>query len=293
MGMALAEKFPQARAVLDEADAVLGFALSDIIANGPESELTRTDISQPAILTVSWMAHQVLEQTVRPLAFAATAGLSLGEYTALLAAGSLDFASALKLVRLRGEAMQAASEARAGGMVALIGTDEAGADALCAAVRGDDGVLQVANLNSTGQVVIAGDQDACDRAVAAAREHGIRRAMPLKVAGAFHSPHMAPAAERLGEALAATTFADPSVPVYANATAAPVTVAADIPELLIRQLTEPVRFAESVINMQAAGISEFWELAPGKTLGGMIARTVKDVTTANIDSPEDAYALVS
>lgn len=291
MGLELAQQYPAARAILDQADDILGFQLSDIIANGPADELTRTDISQPAILTVSWMAHAVLEQTVRPLSFDAVAGLSLGEYTALLAAGVLDFESALKLVHIRGQAMQAAAEARAGGMVALIGADEAAATALCDAVRQSDEVLQVANLNSAGQVVIAGDSAACERAVAAVRDHGIRRGIPLPVAGAFHCPHMQPAAERLGEAIAATTFAAPQRPVYANVTATPIQETEQIPDLLVRQLTEPVRFAESVCAMAAAGITTFWELGPGKTLGGMISRTVADVKTANLGDPADAMAL--
>jgi len=163
MGMELAERYPEARAVLDEADAVLGYGLSDLIAHGPDDELTRTDRSQPAILTVSWMAHAVLQRQVPINTCSATAGLSLGEYTALLAAGVFDFADALRLVQVRGEAMQAAAEAEPSGMVALIGTDEAGAAALCAAVRQDEG-LTVANLNSPGQGVISGSRAACDGA---------------------------------------------------------------------------------------------------------------------------------
>ncbi|MFW5844993.1 MAG: ACP S-malonyltransferase, partial [Planctomycetota bacterium] len=209
MGMDLAEGHPIARDILDQADGVLGFGLSDIIANGPDDELTRTDISQPAILTVSWMAFSVLDKSCNPLRFDLAAGLSLGEYTALLAAGAMDFADALRLVRLRGEAMQAAADAVPGGMVALVGTDEAGAEALCSAVRAEDEILTVANLNSPGQVVISGHRSACQRAVEQAREHGIRRAMPLPVAGAFHSPLMAPAAERLHDALAGTALRDP------------------------------------------------------------------------------------
>jgi len=291
MGMELAQRYPSARALLDQADEILAYSLSDIIANGPEAQLTRTDVSQPAILTVSWMAYVVLQESVRPLSYAATAGLSLGEYTALLAAGALDFEAALRLVQVRGAAMQAAAEARSGGMVALIGADEASAEALCAAARHEGEVLQVANLNSTGQVVIAGDQAACERAVGAVRDHGIRRGIALPVAGAFHSPHMQPAAERLGEALATTEFAQGTVPVFANVTAAPVSGAEAIRELLIRQLTEPVRFAESVIAMAASGIDRCWELRPGKTLCGMISRKVPELTVANLDGADDALAL--
>jgi [acyl-carrier-protein] S-malonyltransferase len=289
MGVELAQKFPIARNVLDDADRALGFALSDYIANGPEADLTRTDISQPAILTVSIMAYEVLKTIVAPLQFTAAAGLSLGEYTALVAAEAVTFADALKLVRLRGQAMQAAAELVPSGMVALIGADEPGAQKLCAAAAEGD-VLQVANLNSPGQVVISGSKAACDRAVAIAKDHGIRRAMPLPVAGAFHSKLMAPAAEKLRAALAATQFHHPKVPVFTNVHAGPVTRAQDIPMLLEMQLTEPVRWADSVTNMQLAGITQFWELGPGKTLSGMISRTVKDVECRNLDTAADAMA---
>ncbi len=290
MGMELAERYPVAREVLDQADEALGFALSDIIANGPEDELTRTDISQPAILTASWMAFRVLEHSLSTVSFAATAGLSLGEYTALVAAGAVSFEDALRLVRLRGEAMQDASELVPSGMVALVGADEKTAQALCDAVA-DGAVLQVANLNSTGQVVISGETSACERAIAAAKEHGIRRALSLPVAGAFHSELMRPAAERLQEAVDRTKFVDPRVPVYANVSAAPVTEAGEIGDLLIRQLTSPVRWADSCISMNETGITEFWELGPGKALCGMISRTVKDVTVANLDKAGDVLRL--
>lgn len=292
MGVELAQRFPAARALLDEADRVLGFALSDIMANGPEAELTRTDISQPAIFTASAMSLAVAEEAVKPLSRAACAGLSLGEYTALYAAGALSFADGLRLVRLRGQAMQAAAEAAPGGMVALVGADEAQAAALCAAAAQGE-VLTVANLNSPGQVVISGARGACVRALELAKQHGIRRAMSLAVAGAFHSPLMQPAAERLRAALAAVAWRDPQWPVYSNVTAAPVTRAADIPELLARQLTSPVRWADSVRAMHAAGIDEFLELGPGKTLSGMIARTVEGAACRNLDTAADALALAA
>ncbi len=286
MAASFAATVPAARALLDQADALLGFSLSAIIANGPEADLTRTDISQPAILVASLMALEALQAKVGALDVQAVAGLSLGEYTALVAAGALEFADAVTLVRLRGEAMQAAAEAVPSGMVALIGPDEATAQQLCAAAAAGE-VLQVANLNATGQVVISGTAAACARAIAMAKDFGIRRAMALPVAGAFHSALMAPAAERLQAALAATRFSAPRIPVYANVTAQPVTSAAEIPGLLVRQLTSPVRWADSVIAMQASGITEFWEIGPNKHLSGMIARTVKDVTCKNLDKSED------
>lgn len=292
MGSELAQRFPVARGLLDQADQVLGFALSDVIANGPEADLTRTDLSQPAILVASAMSLAVANEALRPLTCDAVAGLSLGEYTALYAAGALGFADAVRLVRLRGEAMQAAAEAVPSGMVALTGADEAQAAKLCEAAANGE-VLTVANLNCPGQVVISGARGACVRAAEMAKNHGIRRATPLQVAGAFHSPLMAPAAERLRAALAGVAFKDPQWPVFCNVTAAPVTRAAEIPDLLVRQLTSPVRWADSVVAMHAAGIGEFLELGPGKTISGLIARTVKDVACRNLDTVADANALAA
>ena len=288
MGVDLAQADPAAAALLREADAILGLPLSTIIAKGPEAELTRTDISQPAILVVSLMAKAVLEARLgAPVVFAATAGLSLGEYTALVAAGALDFADAVRLVRLRGQAMQAAAELVASSMVALIGADEVSAQKLCD-LAGEGDVLQVANLNATGQVVISGTAAACARAVARAKEVGLRKAIPLSVAGAFHSALMAPAADQLRAAIASVRLRDPRVPIYANVHAGPVTKAAEIPDLLVAQLTKPVRWAQSVVAMQQAGIVEFWELGPGKTLGGMISRTIQGAQLKNLDQAADA-----
>lgn len=292
MAMELAQRYPIAREVLDQADDVLGFGLSDIIANGPKDELTRTDISQPAILVASWMAFQVLRDTARPLLFHATGGLSLGEYTALVAGEALSFEDALRLVRVRGLAMQEAAEAVPSGMVALIGADEAGATALCEAAADGD-VLQVANLNATGQVVIAGAEAACQRAVDLARDHGIRRAMKLDVAGAFHSELMAPAADRLADALSQVAFQLPRIPVWSNVTGRPVTAASEIPDLLVRQLTSTVRWADCLQSIQAdGGCSTFYELGPGKTICGMISRTLAGAVAANLDTPDDLPALL-
>lgn len=292
MGVDLAERHAVARDLLAQADEVLGFKLSEVIAKGPEAELTRTDISQPAILVVSVMALAVLKTVAKPLVFDAVAGLSLGEYTALVAADALPFREAVTLVRLRGQAMQAAAEAVPSGMVALIGADEASAGKLCAAAANGE-VLQVANLNSPGQVVISGTKAACERAAALAKDHGIRKAIALPVAGAFHSALMAPAAERLRAALAKAPFKDPSVPVYTNVHAGPVTKASEIPALLEAQLTKPVRWAESVVAMKAAGIQGFWELGPGKTLCGMISRTVTEVELRNLDADKDVQGFAT
>lgn len=290
MGIDLAQASPRARALLEHADAVLGLPLAKTIAEGPEAELTRTDISQPAILVVSLMAMAALEERLgRRPDCAAVAGLSLGEYTALVVAGVLSFADAVKLVRVRGQAMQEAADLVPSGMVALIGADEPTAQKLCE-LCADGEVLQVANLNATGQVVISGAKAACERAVARAKEVGLRKAVALNVAGAFHSALMAPAAQRLRAALAGTTMRDPSVPVYTNVHAGPVTRAAEVPDLLVAQLTKPVRWADAVVNMQRAGIGEFWELGPGKTLSGMISRTITGATLKHLDKAADLAA---
>lgn len=291
MGMDLAEKHPEARAIMKQADEALGFALSDIFINGPDDDLTRTDYSQPAILTVSMMAWTVVKEAVHGLPFMGTAGLSLGEYTALVVAGALSFADAVRLVHLRGKAMQAAANGRAGSMVALVGADEATATRLCQAAAQDQ-VLRVANLNAPGQVVIAGDRAACERAVTLAKEHQIKRALPLKVAGAFHSPLMAPAAEQLAQALAQVRFQAPRVPVYSNVDAQPVTDPSHIPGRLVAQLTSPVRWADSVVALRRDGADTFWELGPGKTLSGLIPRTVQAVVMANLEKPDELPALV-
>jgi [acyl-carrier-protein] S-malonyltransferase len=295
MGKDLASQVPAAGALLAEAEAILGLPLGRLMAAGPDTELQRTDLSQPAILVASLMALAALRTRGEP-AFVATAGLSLGEYTALVAAGAIAFADAVRLVRIRGEAMQAAAMAVPSGMLALVGADEAAATLLCASCA-DGEVLEVANLNSPGQVVISGAAAACARAqarvAAAGKELGIRKAIPLAVAGAFHSALMQPAAARLSQALAATPIAMPRVPVYANVTGAAVSDPAAIPALLVAQLTKPVRWADDVAAMHRTGIDDFLELGPKATLGGMIARTVQGVRCRNLDQHADLAALTA
>ncbi len=291
VGMAkdLATQVPAAGRVLAEAEAALGLPLGKLMAEGPEAELTRTDISQPVILVASLMALAALEARGMP-AFAACAGLSLGEYTALVAAGAIGAGDAVRLVRLRGQAMQDAATATPSGMVALIGADEAAAAKLCDECAHGE-VLQIANLNSPGQIVISGAAAACARAAAAVgergKELGIRKSIPLPVAGAFHSALMAPAAARLEAALASVRIQAPRVSVYANVTGAANRDPARIPGLLVEQLTRPVRWADDVVAMHRDGVDAFLELGPKATLGGMIARTVSGVTCASIDTAAD------
>lgn len=272
MGPAGRDAPAAAHAVFDEAADLLGFDLRALCSEGPAERLNRTDVAQVAIFTDSVAAYAGLEATESLPEVVAAAGLSLGEFTALHLAGAFSFADGLRLVKLRGEAMQEAAEASDGAMVALTGdaTEEA-VTALCDAHRGD-GVLVPANYNSPMQVVASGTADACDRLAAAAGDAGLR-ATKLAVAGAFHSPLMAPAAERLREALEAVAWSTPRVPVYANVTAAPHEPdPASIRARLVEQLTAPVRWSQSVQAAAADGHERFLELPPGKVLGGLMRR---------------------
>jgi [acyl-carrier-protein] S-malonyltransferase len=299
MGQAWAQSSPAAKAVFDEADAILGSGLgvplSRLCFEGPADTLNRTDVSQPAIYTCSVACFRgMVEQLGAAPALAATAGLSLGEYTALHLAGAFSFADGLRLVALRGRAMQDAAEATPSTMVALIGADEAKANALCDAARGGD-VLVAANFNAPGQVVISGSLAACERAEALAGEHGVR-ATRLSVAGAFHSPLMQPAADRLAAALAETPIAHPSCPVMSNVTAmAHEADAASIRRRLVEQLTHPVRWAANCEWLARqhgpAGSDAAWhELAPGKSLSGMMRRIDKGVKVITHETPETQNA---
>ena len=281
-GMArdLYDAFPEARARLDAANDVLGFDLTGTMFGDDADALRRTDVTQPALYAHSLAAMAVLDACSD--APDAVAGHSLGEYTALAAAGALSFEDGLRLVRLRGELMHAAGGDRPGTMAALLGATDEQAAALCAAVSGDvDGVVVPANLNAPGQIVISGDTLAVEAAVARAAEFGARKAVPLSVSGAFHSPLMAPAAARLGEALSAVEVRAPRCPVTLNVTAAPTTDPDEIRARLLDQLTSPVRWAESLVAMQAAGVTRFVEVGTGNVLSGLVKRTLgKDVETA-------------
>ncbi|MFG0327741.1 MAG: ACP S-malonyltransferase [Phycisphaerales bacterium JB037] len=293
MGAAWADASPEAAAVLARADEVVGdrfgAKLSEICRSGPGETLNRTDVSQPAIFAVSAASLAGLVAgwgaTLTDLTISATAGLSLGEYTALYAAGAMDFEQALELVLLRGRAMQDAAEATPSGMVALIGDDEASAAKVCDAARGD-GVLVAANFNAPGQVVISGSRDACERAVEVAGDHGLR-ATPLPVAGAFHSPLMQPAADRLGEALAKTPIREPRCAVLSNVTGQPHEGGADaIRAKLVAQLTSPVRWETNCRWLVAHARGTPHELAPGKTLAGLARRIERDWKVETHDGPD-------
>jgi [acyl-carrier-protein] S-malonyltransferase len=286
MGKDFASAHPGARRVFDEADEILGYALSRLCFEGPAADLTLTSHAQPAIFATSVAVVAVLRERGLLDGVTAAAGLSLGEYTAVHFAGFLSFEDALRLVKRRADAMQAASDRVRSGMVSLLGADEATARRIADEARGD-GVLVVANLNAPGQVVLSGDLEACGRVPAVAREAGVRRATPLQVAGAFHSPLMEPARLELEAALADVRIADPGVPVVSNVTAAAVTGAAEIRNLLARQLTSPVRWEESVRALGAMGCRRFLEPAPGSVLTGLARRILPDCETRSYASVGD------
>ena len=289
MGRELAEASAAARAVFEEVDDALGHKLSAIMREGPEDELTLTANAQPAIMANAIATLRVLQRDfgVVPTELAAcVAGHSLGEYTALCALDAFDLATTARLLRLRGEAMQDAVPVGVGAMAALLGADIDKASALVAASAADDEVCEIANDNDPAQVVISGHKGAIERAVAAAKDHGIKRGVLLPVSAPFHCSLMEPAATRMEEALAETPPRDLPLPLYANVTAAPVTDGAQERSLLVEQVTGRVRWRESVIAMRERGVEEFVEIG-GKVLGPMIGRTASDARTASLITMED------
>lgn len=287
MGKAWFDAHPVAAQTFAAADAALDIELSSMCFEGPGEQLNRTDVAQAAIYTTSVACYQAMVESDQLAGMTATAGLSLGEFTALHLAGAFDFIEGLNLVRLRGQAMQEAAEASKGSMVAITGeVNEDAINELCDRARGD-GVLVPANFNSPMQVVVSGSVDACDRAVGVAEAMGLKPT-PLTVAGAFHSPLMQPAADRLAEALDKVGWNPPRVPVYSNVTAEPHdTDAASIKRRLVEQLTSPVRWSQS---MQAAVAAHegslFVELAPGKVLAGLMRRIDRKTKVDNHNEPK-------
>ena len=292
MGLELAETSAAAREVFEEVDEALGQKLFQIMKEGPEDVLTLTENAQPAIMANAIAVLRVLEKegglTLADKA-AFVAGHSLGEYTALCAAGAFSLADTARLLKLRGQAMQAAVPVGEGAMCALLGADIAKALALAdAAAEGD--VCTVANDNDPTQVVLSGHKAAIDRAVAMVKDHGIKRGVLLPVSAPFHCPLMQPAADAMAQALGKTPPGALTVPVFANVTASPVTDPAEVARLLVEQVTGRVRWRESVIAMQAAGVDSFIELG-GKVLGPMIGRCVSDVTVTSVVGMADIEAL--
>lgn len=289
MGRSLADSFPEARAVFEEADEVLGWPLSRLLWQGDEAELRRTENAQPALLVHSVAALRVVE--ARGLRGSFAAGHSLGEYSAHVAAGSLTFADALRLVRRRGELMARAGEERPGTMAAILGLDGQAVAAACAEVS--EGIVVPANYNGPGQVVISGTIAGVEAGMASARARGAKRVVRLDVSGAFHSPLMEPAAAGLAESLALAAIREARFPVVANLDASPVTRAEDIRDRLARQLLGAVRWEDSMRFLLASGVTAFVELGTGKVLRGLLRQIEPTAKSVNVDdaaSLEEALA---
>jgi len=293
MGRALADAFPAAKAVFDEVDAALGEKLSALIWEGSADELTLTRNAQPALMATSIAALRALAAegvTVASAAF--VAGHSLGEYSALCAAGALGLADTARLLRIRGAAMQDAVPVGVGAMAALLGLDFATATEVAAeAAQGE--VCQAANDNDPAQVVVSGHKGAVERALEIAKARGARRALLLPVSAPFHCALMQPAAAVMADALAGVVIHAPLVPVVVNVRAEAVTEPDRIRALLVAQVTGSVRWRESVLWMQGAGVTEFWEIGAGKALSGMIKRTATGAVTRAVGTPEDVAAAVA
>ncbi|MCL4787558.1 MAG: ACP S-malonyltransferase [Verrucomicrobia bacterium] len=277
MGKDLAGNFPSAKTWFDRANAALGYDLTSVCFNGPDSELTKTENAQPGIFLVSWVAFQLLKERVPSLQFEATAGLSLGEFTALTAAGALSFEDGLRVVRQRGRFMQEACDVTQGGMAAVIGLDEAATREVCA----EAGVV-LANLNCPGQLVISGEANRIENACDLAKAKGARRAIPLPVAGAYHSPLMASAQPKLQSELASAKIAAPIVPVISNVTAQPHGSPDQISARLVEQVTSSVRWEESMRYLLAQDFTRFIELGPGTALSGFMKRIAKNAQMLNV-----------
>ncbi|OWU81651.1 ACP S-malonyltransferase [Phaeobacter sp. 22II1-1F12B] len=292
MGQALAEAYPAAQAVFDEVDDALGEPLSKLIWEGDIEELTLTQNAQPALMATSIAALRALQAegvSVQKSAF--VAGHSLGEYSALAAAGSLSVADAARLLRTRGRAMQEAVPVGVGAMAAILGLDLAAVREVAAeAAQGE--VCEAANDNDPAQVVVSGHRAAVERAVDIAKAKGAKRAMLLPVSAPFHCALMAPAAEVMAEALDAVEIKAPVVPLVANVIAAPVSDPAEIRRLLVEQVTGSVRWRESVVAMAAAGVDEVWEIGSGKALSGMIRRIERSISCKAVGTPDDVRSVI-
>ncbi len=288
MGQALADAFPEARATFDEADQVLGWRLSELIFNGPIERLALTENTQPAILTVSVAAWRVLDaRGFRP---DVVAGHSLGEYSAHVAAGTLEFADAVRLVNHRGRYMQEAVPVGHGAMAAILGLDEEAVRAVCEeAAQGE--VVSPANLNAAGQIVIAGTVAAVARAGERAKARGAKRVIPLQVSAPFHCALMAPAQARLAPELRSVPVRDPRVPVVANVDAAPKLDAQAAVAALIRQVSAPVRWDATVRRLASDGVSAYVEVGPGTVLSGLIRKVARDATVLNLEQPVGLTAI--
>lgn len=279
MGKDLYETSALAKELFDKADKILGFKITDVMFSGTDEQLKETKVTQPAVFLHSVISALCLGDEFKP---AMVAGHSLGEFSALVASGALCFDDGLRLVAARANAMQKACEANPGTMAAIIGLSDEQVEEVCAEVSKGGKVVVPANYNCPGQLVISGDVEAVNEACEKLKAAGVKRALPLKVGGAFHSPLMQPAKDELQTAIEKTTISAPKCPVYQNVDAKPHTDAAEIKANLIAQLTSPVRWTKSVQNMIADGADDFTECGPGKALQGMIGRIDKAVSAHGI-----------
>ena len=280
MGRDLYEAFPEARAIFEEADEALGRSLSSVIFDGPDEVLRQTVNTQPAILVASlaaWRAATVAGHEALQTAPACAAGHSMGEYSALVAAGALSVSEAVRLVAKRGELMQDAGEQNPGTLAAVLGMGETDVQSLC-----DEAGAEVCNLNATGQIVIGGAVPAVERAAALAEERGARRVVMLNVGGAFHTSLMTPAAEAMAPIIAAAELTDPATPVIGNVAAEPLNTAADVRADLTAQIRRPVRWEDTVLRMHELGVARYIELGPGKVLTGLVRTTLRPLKPAQM-----------
>lgn len=276
------ENSSEAKEIIQSAEDAMSFGLTKVMFEGPEDALKQTDVTQPSIFLHSVVVNSFLKN-IRP---DVVAGHSLGEYSALVAAESLDINSGIKLVRFRGEFMLQAGIEKPGTMAAVIGLDQKVLEEICKKAS-EKGIVQCANFNSPGQVVISGSVEGVQEGMEQAKEAGAKIVKQLVVSGAFHSPLMQSASDKLKEKLSETEFNDAKIQVYANVTAKPVTKKEEIKDLLLKQLNAPVRWAETIENMIADGIEEFVEIGPGKVLQGLVKRINRDVKFSGIDKFED------
>jgi [acyl-carrier-protein] S-malonyltransferase len=288
MGRDLAIEFPVAKRVYEEADDALGFAISKLCFEGPEDELTLTKHTQPAILTTSIAVFRALEE--KGLKFDVVAGHSLGEWSALVAAGALELRDAVKLTHLRGTYMQEAVPVGQGAMAALMGLDLAATKLVCEKSSAPNEPVEAANLNGGGQIVISGHTNAVDRAIVEAKTAGAKIAKKLSVSAPFHCSLMKPAAEKLAAALASVAIASPRVPVVANVTAEPVSDPSRIKELLVQQVTAPVRWEESIQTISKLGVTRAFELGSGAVLKGLVKRIAATIEVTTIGEPHEVKA---
>jgi [acyl-carrier-protein] S-malonyltransferase len=285
MGRDLAERFPLARQTFEEANEALGFDLTRLMWEGPEDELTATLNAQPAIMAHSVAVYRLVAERLGEVGFAA--GHSLGEFSAYVAAGALDFADGLRTVRRRGELMFNSGTARPGTMAAVLGLDDALAEGLCRDASGEDGVCVAANYNSPGQLVLSGDVVAVERAIELARAAGARRALRLNVSGAFHSPLMEVAEAGLAAQLESIPFGSPRWPVVSNVDASPVLDLTTARQLLVRQLTSAVRWTDCMATILGAGVGSFVELGPGAVLTGLLKRIDRSAECRTVGTAEE------